>query len=136
MTDKKENQNLRSPLSVARGLGSTHDGTHHWMQERITSIAGLPLMVWLVWSITHFGVMDYASFTAWLAQPVNAVLMILSIVTIFYHAFLGIQVVVEDYVHGEGMKFAALTALKCAFIAAMVACVFSILKIAFSSSVL
>lgn len=123
---------MRNPLSVARGLGSTHDGTHHWMQERITSIAGLPLMLWLVWSVTHFGVMDYASFTVWLEQPINAILMILSIVTIFYHAFLGIQVVVEDYVHGEGIKLAALIGMKFVFAAAATACIFSILKIAFS----
>lgn len=131
MTDNKK-LHFKSPLSVARSDGSTLSGTHHWMHERITSAASIPLMIWLVWSVTHFGVLDYATFTAWLAQPLNAVLMILSIITTFYHAALGAQVIIEDYMHNEGYKLAQLICIKLFFFASAVATVFSILKIAFA----
>ncbi len=131
MTNSKK-EDFKSPLSAARGEGSTQSGAHHWMHERITSVASIPLMIWLVWSVTNFGILDYASFTAWLAQPVNAVLMILSIITTFYHAALGAQVIIEDYIHNEGYKLAKLISIKLFFFAAAVATIFSILKIAFA----
>ena len=129
---KKTKTDFHSPLSVARGTGSTHSGVHHWMHQRVTAISNLGLMIWLVWSVTHMGVVDYATFTAWLAQPINAVLMILAVISTFYHASLGAQVVVEDYVHNEGFKLVKLIAMKLFFFAAAIACIFSILKIAFA----
>lgn len=129
---KKSSNDFHSPLSVARGTGSTHSGVHHWMHQRVTAIANLGLMIWLVWSVTHMGVVDYATFTAWLAQPLNAVLMILAIISTFYHASLGTQVIVEDYIHNEGFKLVKLIAMKLFFFAAAIACIFSILKIAFA----
>lgn len=91
-------------------------------------------MLWLVWSVTQMGVVDYMTFTAWLARPVNAVLMILSIITVFYHAALGAQVIVEDYIHHECLKMAKLIGLKLFFLGTGIACVFSVLKIAFVGS--
>jgi succinate dehydrogenase / fumarate reductase membrane anchor subunit len=129
---KKTTTAFHSPLSVARGAGSTHSGVHHWMHQRVTGFANIGLMIWLVWSVTHMSVVDYATFTAWLAQPINAVLMILAIISTFYHASLGAQVVVEDYVHNEGFKLVKLAAMKSFFLAAAIACIFSILKIAFA----
>ncbi len=83
------------------------------------------------WSAVMMTGMDYAGVTGWLAQPINAVLMILSIVIGFYHAVLGVQVIVEDYVHTEGLKFLALIFFRLFFLATGVACVFAILKVAF-----
>lgn len=129
----KNSENLVAPLARARGLGGAHEGTHHWLQQRITAVANLPLMLWLVWSVTHMASWDYAGFTAWLALPVNAVLMILAVLSVFYHASLGVQVILEDYVHGAGWRLVKITAMKLFFIAMALACVFSILKIAFGA---
>lgn len=125
--------NLVNPLATARGLGGAHEGVHHWLRQRITAVANLPLMLWLVWSVTHMASFDYAGFTAWLAQPVNAVLMILSVLSVFYHASLGAQVILEDYVHDVGWRLVKITAMKLFFIVMALACVFSILKIAFGA---
>ncbi len=122
---------IQSPLSVARGTGSTHSGVHHWLHQRITGAANFGLMIWLVWAVTHMGRVDYVSFTAWLAQPLNAVLMILAVISTFYHAALGAQVVIEDYIHNEGFKLVKLASVRLFFLAASVACIFSILKIAY-----
>lgn len=130
---QKKQQKLQSPLASARGLGASHHAVGHWMHQRITAVSNFVLMSWLVYSIvTHIGA-DYVTFTTWLAQPVNAILMILVIVSTFYHAALGTQVIVEDYVHGEFCKITKLILLKLFFIAAGVACIFSILKIAFTA---
>ncbi len=106
-----------------------NEGTHHWLHQRITAIVNLPLMLWLIWSVTHMTGWSHAEFTGWLSAPVNAGLMILAIISIFYHAALGAQVIIEDYVHNEACKAVKLTGVKLFFIAAAVACIFSILKI-------
>lgn len=120
-----------NPLAKARGLGSTHSGVEHWMHQRITAVANIPLMLWLVWSVTHMD-HDYASFIAWLHAPVNAVLMILAVLSIFYHAALGMQVVYEDYLHCSCLRLIKIVGMKLFFAAAGIACIFSILKIAFA----
>lgn len=130
MSNKSDN--LVSPLAKARGLGSAHDGVHHWMSQRITAIANIPLVIWFVVSIVMLRGASYEVFTSWLAQPVNAILMILFIVSTFYHAFLGSQTIVEDYIHCKTLKLTKLIAMKLFFFAAGVACIFSILKIAFA----
>jgi len=129
---KWEDKGFKSPLARAKGLGAGHDGTGHWMKQRVTSVASLPLVLWLVWSLVHLGAADYAEFTSWLARPVNAILMILFVIAVFTHAILGAQVVIEDYVHSEGFKFAKLTAMKLFYYAAAVTCIFSVLKVAFA----
>jgi succinate dehydrogenase / fumarate reductase membrane anchor subunit len=124
-------ENLINPLAKARGLGPAHEGVHHWLHQRITAVINIPLMLWLVWSVTHMTSWDYATFTGWLAQPVNAILMILAVLSVFYHASLGAQVMAEDYIHNPALRMIKLTGMKLFFMAAVVACVFSILKIAF-----
>ncbi len=128
----KDDGTLKTPLARARGLGASHHGVSHWWHQRMTAVANLPLMIWLVWAVVHMQGWTYIEFTAWLAVPVNAILMILSVISVFYHAALGTQVIVEDYFHIEWMKIAKLIGIKLFFIAAGVACVFSILKIAFT----
>lgn len=127
-----KNETIKSPLGKARGMGSARDGVEHWIHQRITAIASLPLMLWLTYAVLSVQGFSYEEFTAWLAAPLNAILMILAILSVFYHAALGAQTIVEDYVHHEGFKIFKLIGIKLFFFAASVACVFSVLKIAFA----
>src|SRR5689334_9076588 len=103
---------LKTPMARARGLGSAHAGVHHWIAQRVIAIAALPLTFWLFWSVIGLVHADHAAFTAWLAQPINAVLMILTIIAYTYHAALGCQVVIEDYIHSEWFKIIKLIGMK------------------------
>lgn len=129
---KWEKDGLKTPLSRARGLGSARDGVSHWMHQRVTAVANIPLVLWFVWSIVHLKGASHIEFTTWLAQPLNAILMILLVLSVFYHAALGTQVIAEDYIHHEGLKIIKLIGIKLFFIVTGVACIFSILKIAFA----
>lgn len=121
---------FKSPLSRARGLGAAHDGVTHWWHQRMTAVANLPLMLWLVWAVAHMPGWSHGEFTAWLAAPVNAVLMICALISVCYHAALGTQVIVEDYFHVEWMKITKLIGIRLFFTATGVACIFAVLKIA------
>ena len=126
---------LKSPLAKAKGLGSAHEGAGHWLSQKITAVANIPLVVWLIWSILGLRGASYEAFTAWLAQPLNAVLMILLICSAFYHGKLGGQVIVEDYLSNKSFKMAKLIGQKLFFFALGVACIFSVLKVAFTAGV-
>ncbi len=129
MTDTTKS--LRSPLGRARGLGSAKDGTHHWWAQRVTAIAMIPLMLWFVASIVSLAGAPLPAVQAWIASPIPAVLLLSLIVAVFHHAQLGLQVVIEDYVHAEGVKLVALLAVKgAAWLFGGIAA-FSVLKIAF-----
>ena len=130
MTMKWEQDKFKNPLARARGLGSAKEGADHWFAQRITAIANIPLMLWLVWSMVGLKDSTYSEFTAWLAQPVTAILMILVILSTFYHAKLGSQVVTEDYIHCEGFKMVKLIGQKLFFFGLAIVCIFSILKVA------
>jgi succinate dehydrogenase / fumarate reductase membrane anchor subunit len=122
---------LRSPLGRALGLGSAKEGVEHWWGQRLTSLALIPLSLWFVVSVlTHLGA-DYVEFGAWLDDPITAVLMVLTVGVTFHHMNAGLQVVVEDYVHNEGAKLAALIVIRfaCFFLAA--AGILAVLKISF-----
>ncbi len=127
----KTNDRILSPLAKARGSGSAHHGSGHWLHQRITAVANIPLMLWLVWSVVHLPSASFADVSAWLSQPCNAILMILAVLSMFYHAVLGLQVVIEDYVHGAFTKMVSLFALRLAFVALGVASIFSVLKVSF-----
>ncbi len=118
-----------SPLARARGLGSTHEGAHHWMQERLTSVALLPLTLWVVYSIVSLRGAAYTDFVTWILQPWNAVLLLVFMLISFYHAVLGLQVVIEDYVSCHATKLAMLIGVKFAFGLMALFTVFSILKL-------
>lgn len=124
---------LKTPLGAARGLGSAKDGTHHWIAQRITAIALVPLTIWFIFSAVALAGASYPEAAAWLADPVNAVLMLLLVVATFHHLQLGLQVVVEDYVHHEGRKIATLLAIKLAAFALGTAAAFAVLKVAFTA---
>jgi len=127
---KWDDNGIKSPLARARGLGSAKEGSDHWMKQRITAIANLPLMIWFVYSVVDLRGSSHAEFTSWLAEPLNAILAILMIISVFYHAVLGSQVIVEDYIHSEWFKTLKLIGTKLFFFGLAVACIFSILKIA------
>lgn len=122
---------LRTPLGRVRGLGSAKDGVAHWWAQRITAVALLPLLLWFAAALAASAGMDHAAAKEWLSNPVSAILMILLIAAGFHHAQLGLQVVIEDYVHTEWLKITSIMAVKLATVALAVAGVFSVLKIAF-----
>ncbi|WP_455373825.1 succinate dehydrogenase, hydrophobic membrane anchor protein [Limibacillus halophilus] len=120
---------LRTPLGKVRGLGSAKDGTEHFWMQRLTAVALVPLTLWFVISvIAHIGA-GYGEFVAWLSSPLSGGLMILLLVATFYHAMLGLQVVIEDYVHTEWKKLASLIVMRFFCILLGVIGVLSVLKI-------
>ena len=119
---------LRTPISHIRGLGSVKDGLGHWTMQRLTAIANLLLIAWFLISAMMLAGADYQETKAWLASPVSASLMLLLIASVFYHAKLGLQVVIEDYVHHEGLKIAAVTAVTLATIGLGVTSAVAVLK--------
>ena len=121
----------KTPLGRVLGLGSAKSGTEHWWVQRVTAIAGVPLMVFLIGFImAHIGA-TRAEMVASLANPLVAILLALTVITLLWHMKLGIQVVIEDYVHAPTTKFSALL-LNTFFTAAMgVAALYAILKMSF-----
>ena len=122
---------METPIGRVRGLGSAKSGAHHWWLERLTSVSTLLLFVWFVVSLLRMPSLDHGAVTEWLAEPLVAVPMLLLIVSTFWHLKLGLQVVIEDYVHEEGMKFFSITLLNFFAIALGALAFFSVLKIAF-----
>jgi succinate dehydrogenase / fumarate reductase membrane anchor subunit len=126
-----EQQNMRSPLARAIGLGSTRAGVGSWWAERVSAVALVPLTLWFAASIIAHAGSDYATFIAWLRTPLVATLMILLLIALFYHSALGLQVVIEDYVH-SAIKFAAVIAARLGCCALATASVVAVLRIALS----
>jgi succinate dehydrogenase / fumarate reductase, membrane anchor subunit len=122
---------MRSPLGRAIGLGSAKDGVEHWWAERVSAIALVPLTLWFVASVIAHTGSDYATFVAWLRTPLVTILMILLLIALFHHTALGLQVVVEDYVH-SGAKFAAVIAVRLGCFALAAAGIVAALRIALS----
>ncbi len=103
---------LRSPLGRVRGLGSAKEGVSHWWGQRLSGLALVPLSIWFVVSLLGLTGADHAAVKDWAGSPLVATLLVLLVAAAFYHAFLGLQVVIEDYVHNEGWKLAGLLAVK------------------------
>ena len=120
---------LRSDLGRVRGLGSAKDGTHHWWHQRVSALALIPLSLWF--AVTLLGHMraDHLDVVTWIGSPFVTVLLIALIVSTFYHAKLGLQVVIEDYVHGELGKVLLLIAMKLAMVFGALLGVVAVLKI-------
>ena len=124
---------LRSPLGRVRGLGAAREGVGHWWGQRLTALALVPLCLWFVGSLAVMTGAGYETVGAWIASPVVAGLLILLICATFYHAYLGLQVVIEDYIHGKSVRTAALIANTLICWALGLAGVFAVLKIAFGA---
>lgn len=122
---------MRSPLARAIGLGSAKEGVGLWWAERVSAVALVPLTLWFVVSIIAHTGSDYATFIFWLKMPLTAILMILLLIALFYHTALGLQVVIEDYVHSEA-KLAAVIAVRLGCFALAIAGALATLRIAFS----
>lgn len=121
---------LRSPLSRVLGSGSAKEGTDHWWLQRVTAIALLVLGPWFLISFAQLDGHSLAEVAAWVGDPVNAVMLLLASVTLAWHSMLGVQIVVEDYIHGPGLKVISLILNKFVHIFLCVAAVLAILKIA------
>ena len=122
---------LRSPLGRALGLGSAKEGVEHWWVQRVTAVALVPLTLWFVAAlVAHLGA-DHAAAVAWLRSPLTAVAMILLVLATFVHMALGLQVVIEDYVHHEATKIASLVLVRFACWALGAAALFAVLRVAF-----
>ncbi len=121
---------LRSPLGRVRGLGSAKEGVEHFWQQRITALGLVPLTVWFVISVISLAGADYATWKTWIGHPGNTALMLILIGFVFHHGQLGLQVVIEDYVHGEGAKLAWLLTMKFATLILAVFAALSVLRVA------
>ena len=122
---------MRSQLGQVRGLGSAKEGSHHWWAQRLTALALVPLTIWFVASVVTMAGADYDAMREWVGSLSVTVMLVCLIIATFYHAFLGLQVVVEDYVHGEGVKIATILILKALCFLLAVAGVVSVLSIFF-----
>jgi succinate dehydrogenase / fumarate reductase membrane anchor subunit len=123
---------MRSPLGRVLGLGSAKEGVEHWWRQRTTAIVLVPLTLWFV--ITAIGLIgaDRAAIVAWMHNPMAAVFMVFLIVATFYHAALGLQVVIEDYVHQEVARITTLLVMRFLCILFVLRGVLAVLKLAFA----
>jgi succinate dehydrogenase / fumarate reductase, membrane anchor subunit len=125
------NSDLRTPLSRARGLGSAKEGVHHFWAQRITAVALIPLVAWFAISLIMMSGADYAVVRAWIGSPAVMVLLTLTIVIGLHHGQLGMQVVIEDYVHNDGMKLALIVLMRFIAVFFALAAIVAILRIGF-----
>lgn len=124
--------NLRDPIATARGLGSAKDGVSHWWLQRLTAIALALLTPWFIWFVVRQVGADQGQVRAAIASPVTASLLLSYVIALMWHARLGLQVVVEDYIHGW-LEVALQIAIKLVFAFAMVAAAIAIGRIVFSA---
>ena len=120
---------LRSPLARARGLGSAHAGFHHWWIERVEAVALVPLTIWFIYSLLHLVGASHQAVIDWLSSPIPLVLMLLLIVATFHHFSLGVQSVLDDYVHQPTIKLWSVLVIKGACAILALVCIVSVLKI-------
>ncbi|KUO54580.1 MAG: succinate dehydrogenase [Sphingomonadales bacterium BRH_c42] len=121
-------------IGRVRGLGPAHDGAHHWLVQRFTAVGNLVLMIWLGASLVALPDLGFETVSKWLAAPIPATAMILLVVSTFWHARLGLQVLVEDYVHEAGSKFGALVLLNLAAIGGAAFGIFAVARLALSGA--
>ena len=130
MTAKDTINDRRDPLKIARGLGSSQSGVSHWWAQRMTAAALVLLSVWFVITVLCLLHADYATARAAVAKPWNALLLIVFVLSMFWHAVLGLQVVIEDYVHTRWKEVVLLVAIKFLAVLGALASVLAVLRIA------
>ena len=121
-------------IGKVRGLGSAKHGGGHWISQRTSAVGNLLLTTWLVASLMLMPNFDQGTLAQWLAQPTVAVPMILMLVSIFWHVRLGLQVLIEDYVHDDALKFGAITLLNFYVVTSLVFGIFVVAKLAFTGA--
>jgi len=120
---------LQAPLARVRGLGSAKDGTHHFWNQRLTAIALVPLILWIMVSIVGMTSMDYETVSQWIRLPLNTALLLVFILALYFHAQLGVQVVIEDYIHSEWQKIACIILVRFLIILTGLISALAILKV-------
>jgi succinate dehydrogenase / fumarate reductase membrane anchor subunit len=124
---------LRSPLGVVLGRGAAKSGVHHWWVQRVSAVALVPLTLWLLWSLAQLRLADHAAVSVWIAGGWHPVLLSLTVLTMCWHSLLGVQVVIEDYVHHHLTKTLTMLAVNFAHVLTAAAGVYAVLRIAFRS---
>lgn len=122
--------NLQTPLKRVRGLGSAKSGTHHFLVQRVTAVALVPLVLWSVWFALKLLHADYAQARALLHEPIHAMLAIAYVIALFWHAQLGVQVVLEDYVHTKWLEVTSQILVKFLCALGALACTLAVVRIA------
>lgn len=125
---------LVSPLNRVLGLGSAKTGVEHWWAQRLTAVALIPLGLWFAMALAMQDELNYAAVVALVQAPFNSVMLILALFALAYHSHLGVQMVIEDYVHAPGVKVFSLVAAFFAHVAVAVAGIFAVLKVAFGAA--
>ena len=123
------NNTMKSDLAKVQGLGSAKHGVGHWKLQRVSAIGMIPLILWFIPSLMLTIISGYNEAILWIQNPFNATGLILLLGTIFFHASLGLQVVIEDYVHSEGLKIISITFIKLSSILLGVLSILCVLKI-------
>jgi succinate dehydrogenase / fumarate reductase membrane anchor subunit len=125
---------MRSPLGRAVGLGSAKEGVEHWLVQRITAVALVPLALWFVIAVIGLVGADFDTVQDWIGRPLPAIVLVLLLLATFYHASLGLQVVIEDYVHGELARFGLVIIVRLACVALAVAGIVAVLTLALGAA--
>jgi succinate dehydrogenase / fumarate reductase membrane anchor subunit len=120
---------LRSPLGRARGLGSARAGYHHWWIERVEAVALVPLTIWFIFALLHLVGASHQAMIDWLSSPLSMVLLLLLITATFHHFSLGVESVLNDYVHQPTIKMWSIFAIKGACTVLALLCIVSVLRI-------
>ncbi len=124
-------QKMNSKLARVRGMGSAKDGTHHWWMQRLTALALIILSVWFIGSIMGLIGADRGQIIYWLQQPWCIIMMALFVISGLYHGTIGMQVVVEDYVHHPARKFILIAGMQMLMVFSIAVAVYALCKIAF-----
>ena len=125
---------LRSPVGRAIGLGSAKEGVEHWWLQRVTAVALVPLTLWFVVAIVRLSSADIDTVRDWVGRPLPSILLVLLLIATFWHASLGLQVVIEDCVHTDLAKLGLLVVVRLACFALAVAGIFAVLSMALGTS--
>jgi succinate dehydrogenase / fumarate reductase, membrane anchor subunit len=118
----------RSPLARVRGLGSAKAGTFHWWMQRVTAVALIPLSYWLIIFLNLSLNAPYQHTVEWLATPLNTLCIVAWVLAVFYHAALGLQVVIEDYIAAEGIKIVAVWTVNLSFLLLALAALIAVFR--------
>ncbi len=126
----RQTKSMSTPLARARGLGSAKSGLHHWWHQRVSAVAMVGLVSWMVVLLFSLVEADYQTAMNILAHPVNATVVVLFVAVGLWHASLGLQVVLEDYVANEGARLIAILAVKMTASVTAILAILSVLKVA------
>jgi succinate dehydrogenase / fumarate reductase, membrane anchor subunit len=125
---------LRTPLGRVLGLGAARDGVSHWWSQRLTAVALVPLTLWFVVSLARARSLDFEAMRAWLTSPLHSVATLLLVIVLCLHSRLGVQVVVEDYVHRPSAKLITLVLVDFVHFVLGAAGIYAILRVTFGAA--